>query len=66
MSAISRRDSTDTIMEHGRVCGTREAAKLWDRYDPDSVTTKNLGDKYGSAEKQKLPRSETKEQELVS
>lgn len=34
-------------MEHGQVCGKHftsgEAAKLWDRYDPDWVPTQNLG-----------------------
>ena len=56
ISAISREDLTDTILEHGRVCGKHfisgEAAKLWDRYDPDWIPTQNLGHaKCDSAEK---------------
>ena len=56
ISAISRKDLTDSILDHGRVCGKHfingKAAKLWDRYDPDWVPTQNLGhDKYDSAEK---------------
>ena len=56
ISAISRKYLTDSILDHGRVCGKHfingKAAKLWDRYDPDWVPTQNLGhDKYDSAEK---------------
>ena len=47
ISAISRKDLTDSILEHGRVCGRHfisgKAAKLWDRYDPDWIPTQNLG-----------------------
>ena len=39
ISAISRKDLTDSILEHGRVCGRHfisgKAAKLWARYGPD-------------------------------
>ena len=49
ISAISREDLTDSILEHGRVCGKHfisgQAAKLWERYDPDWVPTQNLGHK---------------------
>ena len=49
ISAISRKDLTDNILEHGRVCGRHfisgKAAKLWDRYDPDWIPTQNLGHK---------------------
>jgi len=43
-------------LEQGRVCGKHfisgEAAKLWDRYDPDWVPTQNLGhEQCDSAEK---------------
>ena len=56
ISAISREDLTEAILERGRVCGKHfisgEAAKLWDRYDPDWVPTQNLGhEKCDSAEK---------------
>ena len=55
ISAISRKYLTDSILDHGRVCGKHfingKAAKLWDRYDPDWVPTQNLGhDKYDSAD----------------
>ncbi|CAH3181601.1 unnamed protein product [Porites lobata] len=49
ISAISREDLTDSILEHGRVCGKHfisgQAANLWERYDPDWVPTQNLGHK---------------------
>ena len=49
ISAISREDLTDSILEHGRVCGKHfisgQAAKLWERYDPDWVPTQSLGHK---------------------
>ena len=56
ISAISRKDLTDSILEHGRVCGRHfisgKAAKLWDRYDPDWIPTQNLGhNKCDAAEK---------------
>ena len=44
---IKRKDLTDRILDHGRVCEKHfisgKAAKLWDRYDPDWVPTQNLG-----------------------
>ncbi|PFX16143.1 hypothetical protein AWC38_SpisGene19597 [Stylophora pistillata] len=56
ISAISRKDLTDSILEHGRVCGRHfisgKAAKVWDRYDPDWIPTQNLGhNKCDAAEK---------------
>lgn len=56
ISAISRQDFTDNILEHGRVCGKHfisgQAAKLWDRFNSDWVPTQNLGHtKCSSAEK---------------
>lgn len=56
ISAISRGDLTETILEHGQVCGKHfisgEAAKLWDRYDPDWVPNQSLGhEKCDSSEK---------------
>ena len=49
ISAISREDLTDSILEHGQVCGKHfisgQATKLWERYDPDWVPTQNLGHK---------------------
>ena len=56
ISAISRKDLTDSILDHGRVCGRHffsgKAAKLGDRYDPDWFPTQNLGhDKCDSVEK---------------
>ncbi len=55
ISAISRKDLTDRILDHGRVCGKHfisgKAAKLWDRYDPDWIPTQNLGhNKFDSAQ----------------
>ena len=76
ISAISREDLTDSILEHGRVCGKHfisgQAAKLWERYDPDWVPTQNLGHKkinvilVKSFKILKLPRSETRGLEIVS
>ena len=47
ISAISQKDLTDSILQHGRVCGRHfisgKTAKLWDRYDPDWIPTQNLG-----------------------
>ena len=47
ISAISREDLTDAILEHGRVCAKHffsgVAAKLWNKFDPDWVPTQNLG-----------------------
>ena len=47
ISAISREDLTDAILEHGRVCAKNfvsgVAAKLWNKFDPDWVPTQNLG-----------------------
>ena len=56
ISAISRKDLTNSILDHGRVCGRHfisgKAAKLCDRYDPDWIPTQNLGhDKCDSVEK---------------
>ena len=46
----------DSILEHGRVCIRHfisgKAAKLWDRYNPDWISTQNLGhNKCDAAEK---------------
>ena len=47
ISAISRADLTDEILNNNRVCGRRfvsgQAAKAWDRYNVDWVPTLNLG-----------------------
>ncbi|PFX25495.1 hypothetical protein AWC38_SpisGene9882 [Stylophora pistillata] len=56
ISAISRKDLTDSILEHGRVCGRHfisgKAAKLCDRYYPGWIPTQNLDhDKCDSVEK---------------
>ena len=56
ISAISRKDLTDSILEHGRVCDRHfisgKAAKQWDRYDSDWIPIQNLGhNKCDAAEK---------------
>ena len=47
ISAISRADLTDEILNNDRVCArhfvSRQAAKAWDRYNVDWVPTLNLG-----------------------
>ena len=47
ISAISRKDLTDSILDHGRACGRHfisgKAAKLCDSYDSDWIPTHNLG-----------------------
>ena len=56
VSAISWKELTDSILDHGRVCGrhfiTGKAAKLWDRYNSNWIPTQNIGhDKCDSVEK---------------
>ena len=47
ISAISRDDLADTILENDRVCGKHfvsgKAAKSWDKFNVDWVPTLNLG-----------------------
>ena len=47
ISAISRDDPTDTILENDRVCGKHfvsgKAAKSWGKFNVDWVPTLNLG-----------------------
>jgi len=47
ISAISRADLTESLLDHGRVCGKHFtsgiAAKSWDRYNPDWVPSLHLG-----------------------
>ena len=73
ISAISRDDLTDTILENDRVCGKHfvsgKAAKSWDKFNVDWVPTLNLGHnkKTGHTDRdQAAKRSErARERELV-
>ena len=71
--AISRQDLTDTILELGRICGKHfisgQAAKLWDRYNPDWVPTQNLGHEKCDSSKNlqtDLEAAAKQDQEIIS
>ncbi len=64
LSAISRQDLTDSILENDRVCGEHfrsgKAAPMWDRFNVDWVPSLNLGHQKSKLDESSLQRSQEK------